>query len=104
MKNLILVIVLIAIGATLPVDAFAKIDPATLEKQRAANKARLEKNQELRTGQPMKRLFNKSDAETKKLRSMKLDAIPPSPRRHAKTTSKHPDSTAKPEQAPAPQE
>lgn len=104
MKNPILAMVLIAIGVACPIGAFAKIDPATLEKQRATNKARLEKNQELRTGKSMKRLFSKSEAETNKLRSMKLDAIPSSPRRRAKTTSKSPDSTTKPEHAPAPQE
>ena len=107
-KNLILAIVLVAIGATFPINASAKIDFVVLEKQRAENKARLKKNEELRTGKPMKKFFGKSDADTNKLRSLKLDAIPPSPRRHAKVTYNNSEralpanparisSTAKPE-------
>ena len=87
MKNLIPAIMLIAIGAVISTDAFAKIDSATLEKQRKENKARLEKTQELRTGMPKKRLFSKSDVEANKLRSLKLDAIPASPRRSTKNPS-----------------
>ncbi|MBI5437463.1 MAG: hypothetical protein HY936_00640 [Nitrosomonadales bacterium] len=87
MKNLLLVIVLAAVGAVFPVSAFAKIDPAVLEKQRKENKARLEKGVELRIGKPKKRLFGSSEVEVK-ARSLKLDAIAPSPRRGAKTTSK----------------
>ncbi|MDD5299559.1 MAG: hypothetical protein PHD65_03595 [Gallionella sp.] len=84
MKNLILAIMLIAIGAALPIEASAKIDPATLEKQRAENKARLERNEELRTGKAKKRFFDKKEAETYKARTLKLDAIPSSPRRRAR--------------------
>lgn len=84
MKNLIPLIMLIALGAALPVSAFAKIDAATLDKQRKENKARLEKAQELRLGKPKKRLFGKSEVEATKLRSLRLDAIPPSPRRSAR--------------------
>ncbi|MDO8810852.1 MAG: hypothetical protein Q7J38_02325 [Gallionella sp.] len=78
---------LTAIGAVLPVNAFAKIDPSVLEKQRKENKARLEKGVELRLGKPKKRLFSSSEVDVQS-RSLKLDAIPPSPRRRAKTTSK----------------
>jgi len=87
MKNLFLVIMLVAIGAVFSVNAFAKIDPAVLEKQRKENKARLEKGVELRIGKPKKRLFGSSEVEVK-ARSLKLDAIPPSPRRGGKKTSK----------------
>lgn len=87
MKNLILSILLVALGAVLPVRTFAAIDPSVLEKQRKENKARLEKGVELRLGKPKKRLFSSSEVEAK-TRSLKLDAIPPSPRRRAKATSK----------------
>lgn len=83
-KNLILAIMLIAIGTALPLDVSAKIDPATLEKQRAENKARLAKNEELRSGKAKKRFFDKTEAEAYKARSLKLDAISSSPRRRAK--------------------
>ena len=85
MKNLILVIMLAAIGAALPIDASAKIDSATLDRQRTANRARLEKIQRLRTGKKERRIFKKSESETQDLRSLKLDAIPPSPRRTARS-------------------
>lgn len=112
MKNLILAIMLITIGAVLPIDAFAKMDPAVLENQRAANKARLEKTTALRAGKSQRELFKKSNSKansgTKDLRSMKSDAIPPSPRRRAKVTYNNSEralpanparisSTAKPE-------
>ena len=84
MKYLILAIALIAIGVSLPIDASAKIDSATLDKQRKENRARLEKSQRLRTGAKERRIFKKSESETKESRSLKLDAIPPSPRRTAK--------------------
>lgn len=100
MKNLILAIMLMAIGIALPIDASAKIDSATLERQRTANRVQLEKTKKLREGRKERRLFKKSDAEIKESRSMKLDAIPPSPRRTAKTASKSSSSTAKPEQSP----
>ena len=92
MKNLIPLIMLIALGTALPVNAFAKIDAATLDKQRKENKARLEKAQELRLGKPKKRLFCKSEVEATKLRSLKLDAIPPSPRRSARPIPKNTES------------
>src|SRR3989338_3748484 len=91
MKNLLPAIILAAIGTLLPVNAFAAIDPAVLEKQRKENKARLEKSVELRLGKPKKRLFSSSEVEVKS-RSLKLDAIPPSPRRRAKATSKKQES------------
>jgi len=100
MKNLILAIMLITIGIALPSGASAKIDAATLERQRTANRAQLEKTQRLREGKKERRLFKKSDAAIKESRSLKLDAIPPSPRRTAKTTSKSSNSTAKPERSP----
>ncbi len=87
MKNLFLVIMMAAIGTVFPVSTFAKIDPAVLEKQRKENKARLEKGVELRIGKPKKRLFGSSEVEVK-TRSLKLDAISPSPRRGAKKTAK----------------
>lgn len=104
MKNLILAIMLTTIGFALPIEASAKIDSATLERQRTANRARLEKTQKLREGKKERRIFKKSDAEIKESRSLKLDAIPPSPRRTAKTTSKSSNSTAKPGAAAAPHE
>jgi len=88
MKNILLIIAFFSIGIALPTGASAKIDAATMEKQRSANKARLEKIQRLRSGTKERRLFKKSESETKDLRSLKLDAIPPSPRRSAKSTSK----------------
>ncbi|MFZ2303154.1 MAG: hypothetical protein WAW10_14965 [Gallionella sp.] len=91
MKNLLLAIMLAAIGTAFSINAFAAIDPAVLEKQRKENKARLEKSVELRLGKPKKRLFSSSEVEVK-TRSLKLDAIPPSPRRRAKPTSKKPES------------
>jgi hypothetical protein len=93
MKNLILAIVLICIGIALPAGASAKIDAAAMEKQRSANKARLEKIQRLRTGTKERRLFKKAESENKDLRSLKLDAIPPSPRRSAKSTSNSSEQT-----------
>ncbi|MFZ2303059.1 MAG: hypothetical protein WAW10_14450 [Gallionella sp.] len=98
MKYLILAITLIAIGVSLPIDASAKIDSATLDKQRKENRARLEKSQRLRTGAKERRIFKKSDAETKESRSLKLDAIPPSPRRTAK------QAPSKAKQAPSQKE
>ena len=72
---------------TLPVDAFAKIDSAILEKQRAANKAWLEQRTALRTGKWQKEsVFRVQNVETVISPSLKLDAIPPSPRRRARTT------------------
>ena len=104
MKNLTLAIMLMAVGIVLPIDVSAKIDAATLERQRTANKARLSKS----LGR--KRLFNKAD--THDARALKLDAIPPSPRRGAKnkvnkseqTLPGNPrrSSTAKPERTPEP--
>lgn len=100
MKNLTLAIMLVTIGIALPIDASAKIDSATLERQRTINRAHLEKTKKLRATQKERRIFNKSDAEIKEGRSLKLDAIPPSPRRTAKTTSKNSNSTTKPERSP----
>lgn len=93
MKYLILTFALIAIGVSFPIDVSAKIDSATLDKQRKENRARLEKGERLRTGKKERRIFKKSEAETKESRSLKLDAIPPSPRRAAKNTSKNPEQT-----------
>lgn len=84
---------LMAIGIALPIDASAKVDSATLDRQRVANRARLEKIQRLRTGTKERRIFKKSKEETQDLRSLKLDAIPPSPRRTTKNTSKNPEQT-----------
>ncbi|MDD5299263.1 MAG: hypothetical protein PHD65_02085 [Gallionella sp.] len=100
MKNLILAITLMAIGIVLPIGASAKIDSATLERQRTINRAQLEKTKKLRAGQHERRIFKKSDAEIREGRSLKLDAIPPSPRRTTKTTSKSSKSTTKPEHSP----
>jgi hypothetical protein len=83
MKNLFLAIVLAVMNMTFSIDASAKIDAATLERQRTANKARLEKAQGLRAGKKERRLFNKSESSGKDMRSLKLDAIPPSPRHSA---------------------
>lgn len=99
MKNLILATMLIAIGIALPIDASAKMDPIHMEKQRAINKANAAKTMRLRAGKKEKRFFDK--AETKE-RTLKLDAIPPSPRRTAKAASKSSNSAAKPEHNPAP--
>ncbi|MDO8464820.1 MAG: hypothetical protein Q7S46_06150 [Gallionella sp.] len=93
MKYLILAIALITIGTTFPIDVSAKIDSATLDRQRKENRARLEKGERLRTGKKERRIFKKSEAETKESRSLKLDAIPPSPRRVAKRISKNPEQT-----------
>lgn len=79
MKNLTLVILLLTIGMAMPPEVSAKIDAATLERQRAANKARLSKSLS------RQRLFNK--AESHDARQLKLDAIPPSPRRGARSTA-----------------
>jgi hypothetical protein len=87
MKNLFRVIMMAAIGTMFPVSTFAKIDPAVLEKQRKENKARIEKGVELRIGKPQKRLFGSSEVDVR-TRSLKLDAISPSPRRGAKNKSK----------------
>jgi len=92
MNNLMPVIMLIAIGIALPVNAFAVINPSVLEKQRKENKSRLEKSQELRLGKPKKRLFSSSKVESDKLRSLKLDTIPPSPRRSARPIPKNTES------------
>ena len=79
MKNSTLKIMLLAISATLPINAFAAIDPATLERQRKANQAALSKSTTL------KRHFDKSKAENQA--TLKLDALPQSPHRRAITTS-----------------
>ncbi|MBI5438487.1 MAG: hypothetical protein HY936_06015 [Nitrosomonadales bacterium] len=111
MKYLILTFALITIGVSFPIDVSAKIDSATLDRQRKENRARLEKGERLRAGKKERRIFKKSEAETKELRSLKLDAIPSSPRRTAKSTSENPEqrlpanpgrtpSTAKPERSP----
>lgn len=91
MKYLILTIALIAIGTAFPIEVYAKVDSATLDRQRKENRARLEKTQRLRTGTKERRIFKKSEADTKESRSLKLDAIPPSPRRTTKNTSNSPE-------------
>jgi len=93
MKNLMLIIMLAAIGTVIPIDASAKVDSATLDRQRVANRTRLEKIQRLRTGKKERRIFKKSESETQDLRSLKLDAIPPSPRRASKNTSNSSEQT-----------
>ncbi|MDD2915354.1 MAG: hypothetical protein PHP70_08560 [Gallionella sp.] len=85
MKNLTLAIMLLAIGMAIPPEVSAKIDAATLDRQRAANKARLSKS----LGR--QRLFNK--ASNHDARQLKLDAIPPSPRRGARSTATKSDQT-----------
>lgn len=84
MKYLILSFMLITIGISLPIDVSAKIDSAALDRQRKENRVRLEKGERLRSGKKERRIFKKSESETKESRSLKLDAIPPSPRRAAK--------------------
>ncbi|MDD2915994.1 MAG: hypothetical protein PHP70_11815 [Gallionella sp.] len=79
MKKLILAMVLAAIGIALPHCALAKVDAATLDKQRALNKAGLKTALRHRATQ-----YN-SETEARDRRSLKLDAIPPSPRRSART-------------------
>ena len=106
MKSSALRIMLFVIGATFPVSSFAAMDPAALERQRQANRAALNKSSSL------KRHFDKSNENITP--SIKLDAIPQSPHRHAKTTSASMDRSiqasprhtpsAKLEQALVPQE
>lgn len=98
-----LIIMLAAIGTVLPIDASAKVDSATMDRQRVANRTRLEKIQRLRTGKKERRLFKKSKPETHDLRSLKLDAIPPSPRRTSKSTSNSLEQTisANPRRTPS---
>lgn len=75
---------LIAIGISFPIDVSAKVDSGALDRQRKENRARLEKGERLRTGKKERRIFKKSESDTKESHSLKLDAIPPSPRRAAK--------------------
>ena len=79
MKKLTMKIMLIAIGAAFSINAFAAVDAAALERQRKANQAGLSKSKTL------KRHFDKTGSADGP--AIKLDAIPPSPRRGAKTTS-----------------
>lgn len=87
MKSLVLIIMLVVIGIALPVSASAKVDPATLDRQRAANKIRLEKALIFRSGK------SNSAAVDRERRMLKLDAISPSPRRGAKKYFESPVKT-----------
>ena len=94
MKNLIPVTMLLAFGIALPIDASALPTKHAMEKQRAANKAQAEKVMRLRSGKrQLKRHFDRSEAEAAHDRSLKLDAIAPSPRHAAKSTSRKSEQT-----------